>query len=112
MKRQPKLFDVHEPKLTFGEFGHILLSQEQYDKLKARLNGSTEHYIELLDLWACDHPAKFGRFKSHYRTILQWFNRDVIKEHRKGKVAALYHPTVEEALAMTNGTLKARGAKA
>lgn len=70
------------PLLTFGEFRHVRLTADQHASLITRLNGHTDDYINRLDRWGEDQPAKFAKRKSHYATILTWFDRDV----KDGKV--------------------------
>jgi hypothetical protein len=70
------------PSLTFGEFGNVRLTAEEHAKLITRLNGHTDDYINRLDRWGAEQPGKFNKRKSHYATILTWFDRDV----KDGKV--------------------------
>ncbi len=68
--------DPTPQKRPFGEFRLVLLTEEEYAKLKLRLNGKLDHYINRLDRWGAEQPAKFRRRKNHYATILTWADRD------------------------------------
>ena len=60
-------------KEKFGEFQNVLLTSEEFDKLKSRLSEQTENYIERLS----NYIASTGkRYKSHYATILNWVQKD------------------------------------
>lgn len=60
-------------KEKFGEFDNVLLSPEEFDKLKVRFGEQTESYIERLS----NYVASTGkRYKSHYATILNWAEKD------------------------------------
>ncbi len=73
---------VPELRRPYGEFGNVLLTDSEYSKLKDKLNGHSQYYIDQLDRWAVDSPAKFGKRKNHYATLLTWHDRDV----KEGKV--------------------------
>ena len=77
------------PLLELGEFKRVQLTAEQYEKLKSKLNGHHEAYIEAFDHWVNEAPKarpKGGgpmRSERHaYESITAWFNRDV----REGKI--------------------------
>jgi len=72
-----------EPKLKFGEFGHVRLTVLEHEKLRAKLNGLTASYIDELDLYGEKHPKKFAEHSSHYATILTWYYR-AVKEGKHG----------------------------
>lgn len=73
-----------EPILVFGEFQLVRLTADEHAKLKLKLNGHTDDYINRLDRWGKDQPGKFAKRKSHYATLLTWFDRDV----KDGKVVS------------------------
>lgn len=79
------------PKLIFGEFKHVQLTHEEHAKLKARLNGNLESYIDRLDRWGEEQPQKFRKRKSHYATLLNWFDRDVTDGKVRTYPAAQQH---------------------
>ncbi len=76
------------PSRPYGEFGHVMLTESEHAKLTARLNGSLNAFIDRLDRWGEESPAKFRKKKSHYATILNWFDRDV----KDGKIAPPAQP--------------------
>ncbi len=67
--------------IAFGEFGNVRLTEDEHAKLLARLNGSCQTYIDRLDRWGEEQPRKFAQRKSHYATLLNWYDRD-LKEGR------------------------------
>ena len=56
-------------KEKFGEFGNVLLSADELQKLKSKLGAETESYIERLSSYIASSGKKY---KSHYATILSW----------------------------------------
>ncbi len=72
---------------VFGEFGNVRLTEEEHAKLLARLNGQCQAYIDRLDRWGAEQPRKFAQRKSHYATLLNWYDRDV-KEGRAPQARA------------------------
>lgn len=66
-------------RIAYGEFGHVLLSPGEHEKLEAKLNGTLATLIDRLDRYAEQSPAKFRKYRSHYATILNWADRDGIK---------------------------------
>jgi 5-methylcytosine-specific restriction endonuclease McrA len=66
-----------EREYIYGEFGHVRLAASQYAKLQAKLNGYLEAYITRLDRWGELEPQKFHKRKSHYLTILTWYDKDL-----------------------------------
>lgn len=74
----------------YGEFKSAMLSDDEYQKLQARLGGqSTAAYIARFDRWVSEAPtAKAGgvkrRERSAYRTILNWFDSDGAKPKQNG----------------------------
>lgn len=67
--------------LTLGEFGHVQLTEKEIEKLKEKLNGSFDYYVNRYDRWAEDQPAKV-KGRKPYPTILNWYDQDV----REGKI--------------------------
>jgi hypothetical protein len=62
-------------KRQFLDF--VFLTEAEYEKLMQKLNGQTDQYITRLNGWAHQiGPRKFAQYKSHYHTILNWWNRD------------------------------------
>lgn len=61
-------------KQPHGEFGHVKLTVEEYDKLAQRLGkGQLLAYIDRLDGYV---EASGKRYKSCYATILNWWRKD------------------------------------
>ena len=64
--------DKSNSKHRFGEYSNVLLTMEEYDKLKKDVP-DTDTYIERLSEYIASKGAKY---KSHYATIRSWYNRD------------------------------------
>ena len=60
-------------KEKFGEFENVLLSADEFQKLKSKLGSETEGYIERLSSYIASSGKKY---KSHYATILSWTQKD------------------------------------
>lgn len=61
-------------KQSFGEFGRVKLTVEEYNKLAQRLGkGQLAEYIVRLDGYL---ESSGKRYKSHYATILNWWRKD------------------------------------
>lgn len=60
-------------KKQFGEFGNVLLSEQELDKLKTRFAEGANEYIERLSSYIASSGK---RYKSHYATILTWAEKD------------------------------------
>lgn len=69
-------------KGKYGEFENVLLSDDEYKKLRDRYPTSFKDYIEKLSLYIASKGAKY---KSHYATILNWIRRDSEKESNAAK---------------------------
>lgn len=68
-------------KKQFGEFGNVLLSEQELNKLKIRFGEDANSYIERLS----NYIASSGkRYKSHYATILTWAEKDKQSEKLGG----------------------------
>ena len=81
-------------KKKYGEFNNVLLSDEEYQKLKERFN-DYEEKIENLSYYL---KSKGDKYKSHYGTILNWarkeekilpswFNKKIEKEDKYDDIA-------------------------
>ena len=69
-------------KKKFGEFGNVLLSEQELNKLKTRFGERANTYIEQLS----NYVASSGkRYKSHYATILTWAEKDRQSEKLRGE---------------------------
>ena len=60
------------PKKAYGEFGNVLLTDEEYGKVKSRIV-DWEKTIENLSGYMASTGKKY---KSHYSTLLTWARRD------------------------------------
>lgn len=68
-------------KFGFGEFGNVLLSQDELTKLYKKFGmEKTESYIEKLDGYI---ESVGKKYKSCYATILNWIRRDSEKSVKK-----------------------------
>lgn len=77
--------------VAHGEFGRCRLTESQHEKLKTRLNGLTEHYINRFDRWADEDPKATAKRKA-YNTILNWYDADV----KKGTIPAQQQARLQE----------------
>lgn len=68
-------------KQKHGEFLNVLLTDDELQKLRDRLNQKTPVLIEKLSTYI---ESTGRRYKSHYATILSWAQRDE-KEAKSGK---------------------------
>lgn len=67
-----ELKEVKKEKIAVAE--HVRVSQAEYDQLVDKLGEDlTQTYIERLDNYI---GSKGKRYKSHYRTILTWVDKD------------------------------------
>ena len=65
------------PKKKYGEFNNVLLSDEEYQKLKDQFGQpGVSQWIETLSIGIATHGYKY---KNHYATILNWERRDQVK---------------------------------
>ncbi len=60
-------------KEKFGEFHNVLLTSEEFVKLKSKLGSECDSYIERLSNYI---ESTGKRYKSHYATILSWIQKD------------------------------------
>lgn len=91
-KKEKKIY-----KRKYGEFQNVLLTDEEYQWLKEKLQDKTDEYIERLSAYL-ESTGK-DKYKSHYATILNWYRRDKEKGE-KSKSRRLpnkeeYEPTPE-----------------
>ena len=69
-------------KESFGEFENVFLSEQEFEKLKARFKNEAEVYIERLSNYI---ESSGKRYKSHYATILSWAEKDKQIENLRGE---------------------------
>lgn len=67
-------------KSIYGEFENVLLTEQEHEKLRERLGGEAQEYIERLSRYL---KSKSRRYNSHYATILSWKDKDA-KEGKCG----------------------------
>ena len=76
---------------TYGEFGHVLLTDEQCAKLEAQLGGHLERYIGKFDRWKEENKNnRKYKDRTAYLTIPNWYERDLADgaiQPRPGTVA-------------------------
>lgn len=61
------------PRHKYGEYQHVLLTTEQFEKLSQELGDKTFEYIRRLDEYI---EMKGAKYKNHYLTIKNWYRRD------------------------------------
>lgn len=72
--------DRDKPKRRkYGEFGHVLLTDEEYEKLNERTKGNRDYYIAQIDSYV-DRTGK--PYKRYYSAVANFYDRDL----RSGKV--------------------------
>lgn len=69
---------VNETKNKYGKFENVLLTREEYEKLKAKYPYTYEKHIDDLSYYVESNGKKY---KSHYATILAWTRKE---EKEKG----------------------------
>ncbi len=70
-----KIKETIQKKLykRYGEFNNVLLTDEEYQKLKDKLGSNSDDWIETLSRGI---ESKGYKYQSHYATILNWERRD------------------------------------
>ena len=77
----------HSPKKSkYGDAENVLLTDEEYKKLKDRFPSDYEERINNLSYYIASKGAKY---KSHYMTILAWARKDSNKS-KKGSACESY----------------------
>jgi hypothetical protein len=78
---QVKLSRVELDNIKYGEFGNVLLSEEEYTKLLERFGeNNTKLLIEELSGYMASTKKKYS---SHYATLLNWARRKVQNHQEK-----------------------------
>lgn len=68
-----------ESVYTYGPHGHVNLTEKEFSELCGRFGeGVINKYIRKIDDWL-DNTGK-KPYKDHYSTILDWLNKDNVKE--------------------------------
>lgn len=73
IKVETKAKEKDKDKKPYGDFKRVLLTDDEFEKLKKWFLLYYEAYIEKLDLYIASKGVKY---KSHYATLRQWLNRD------------------------------------
>lgn len=68
------------PFSFYGEYKNISLTDEEYQKLKDKLQGHTDTMIDKLSRYI---ESKGKTYKNHYVTILNWYEQDKEKLSQK-----------------------------
>ncbi|WP_455257468.1 replisome organizer [Peptoniphilus asaccharolyticus] len=68
------------PFSFYGEYQNVRLTDEEYHKLKDKLQGNTDTMIEKLSRYL---KSKGTDYKDHYVTILNWYEQDKEKLTQK-----------------------------
>lgn len=71
--------DIKPSKHRFGEYSNVLLTMEEYDKLKNEI----PEVDKLIDNLSEYIASKGAKYKSHYATLKAWHRRDKDKEPKK-----------------------------
>lgn len=80
-------------KQPYGEFGNVLLTNDEYQALRDLFTEHFRKYIIDLDLYIGSSGKKY---KSHYAVIRQWLNRDNIDPEKLECVTLGKKPKGEE----------------
>ena len=81
----------HNPPSSFyGEYKNIRLTEEEYRKLKDKLQGHTDMMITKLSRYI---KSTGKTYQDHYVTILNWYeqDKDKLSQKKTGKI-----PTIED----------------
>jgi len=77
-------------KRKYGQFQNVLLTDDEYERLKEKFNHHTDNLIEELSLGI---ESKGYKYKSHYAAILSWNRRDAKGNSRE--LPQNYTPQIE-----------------
>lgn len=84
-----KSVSAHSPALpvhakdSFGEFGNVKLTSDEYAKLLTRVDNA-QALIEELDQYI-ESQGKGKKYKSHYATLLNWSRRKATEEKQPSR---------------------------
>jgi len=74
---------AEKDKIKYGEFGNVLLGEDEYEKLVIRIGEpNTKILIEELSTYMA---MKRTKYLSHYAVLLAWARRKV-QEHQQKKL--------------------------
>ena len=63
-------------KERYGEFDNVLLTIDEFMKLKDKFPTDYQERIERLSAYIAQFPDKAKKYSSHYATILSWSRKD------------------------------------
>lgn len=87
--------ETHPRKAKYGEYGNVLLTGEQHQKLIEEYgNARTELLIQRLDSWF-EEKGMAKRYKSHYLSIKRWVVNAVDEDIASGRLK-IKEPQYEE----------------
>lgn len=69
------------PKKPYGEFGNIMLTDEEREKLRERFRDS-DYRIDSASIYL---EARGDKYKSHYAMILNWARMDAERKREGGR---------------------------
>ena len=73
MRSEKKDLEKSEAKHKYGEYGHVLLTDAEADKLRGKFGGAFDARIARLDRY----KEQTGKsYRSDYMTLLEWQRRD------------------------------------
>lgn len=73
---------ITTPPDIYGEFKNIRLTDDEYQRLKDKLQGHAELMIDKLSRCI---ESKGVRYNNHYATILNWYEQDKEKLSKRGE---------------------------
>lgn len=76
-------FDKSKPtKHKFGEYHHVLLDDNQYERLKKLYGDSLDEHIRILDEYI---ETSGKRYKNHSLVIQKWVHERYLKDHKNNE---------------------------
>ena len=73
--------DKKSTPIFYGEYQNVRLTEEEYEKLKEKLNSHTDIMINKLSRYM---ESSGKTYQNHYVTILKWYEEDKEKLRQKG----------------------------
>ena len=73
METETETETVNETKTKYGKFENVLLTTDEYEKLKSKYPHTYEKHIDDLSSYVESNGKKY---KSHYATILAWTRKE------------------------------------
>lgn len=85
-KGEKRIKEIEKEK--FGEFGNVLLTRKEYEKLTTYCQGKQDDYIARLDRYIQQSAKNRNKYTDHYSVIQTWYRKDYDKEEGKDGGAA------------------------